>query len=660
MVSAKQEFKYLFTPHKIGNVEIMNRFVFQPHHPAHGGTDVLPTEQMMNYYIERAKGGTGLVVLEAMAVHPTGQISPQVNYCVLVTDRRVIPLFRSMVDTMHKYGAKVFGQLTHCGPNVKQKPIQLSYSASAKPEPGSRDVPEEIEIEEIHEVTKSFGEGAAVLREAGFDGVELKFAHDGIMRTFVSDYTNERIDEYGGSYDNKLRFFREIMIEIRRQAGGDFPVGARLLLDEFSRTGYSLDYSKKLAKTCEENTIDYINGDSGGFYDGSMQIFPMCMPLGAGVYMASEIKKEVKIPVIAFGRINDPVLGEMILNEGHADFVGMCRQLLCDAETANKAKEGRLDDIRHCIACNDGCLLRIEQTVSIRCIQNPAGGREKELGIGTLKTVDKPKNIMVIGGGVSGMKFAEVATMRGHKVNIYEKSGVLGGQVNISEKIPYRIEIAEVPRYLKLQLEKYGVPVHLNMEIDVKKVKAENPDVVVVATGSYPYLQPILGSDETDIKIIDVSSALLKPELIGNNVLVFDKNGHVKGGGITEYALAIGATVYCVTPYSQIGLDCDSNSLTQLKRRLYRYENFKGVIPEYDIKALGKNTVILYHIFNTALEMKLTGIDTLILADRNIADNKLYKELKRVRKEVYAIGDCVAPRKIEQGIYEAEILARKL
>ncbi|GHU81015.1 NADH oxidase [Spirochaetia bacterium] len=660
MVSAKQDFKHLFTPHMIGNVEIMNRFVFQPHHPAHGGTDVLPTEQMMNYYIERAKGGTGLVVLEAMAVHPTGQISPQVNYSVLATDRRVIPPFRGMVSTMHKYGTKVFGQLTHCGPNVKQKPMQLSYSASQKPEPGSRDVPKEIEVEEIHEVARSFGESAAVLREAGFDGVELKFAHDGLMRVFVSDYSNERTDEYGGSYDNKLRFFREIMTEIRKQVGNDFPVGARLLLDEFSRTGYSLDYSKKLAKTCEENTIDYINGDSGGFYDGSMQIFPMCMPLGAGVYMASEIKKTVNIPVVAFGRINDPVLGEMILEEGHADFVGMCRQLLCDPETANKAKEGRLDDIRHCIACNEGCMLRIEQTISIRCIQNPAGGREKELGIGTLKPTDKPKSIMVIGGGVSGMKFAEIAAMRGHKVDLYEKNDTLGGQVTIAEKLPYRIEIAEVPRYLKIQLEKYKVPVHLNATVDTGKVEKENPDIVVVATGAYPYIQPIPGSDKTNIRIIDVNSALLKPELIGNNVVVFDKNGHVKGSGITEYALALGAVVYCVTPYAQIGLDFDSNTLTHRKRRLYKYENFKGVIPEYDLKHLGKNEIELFQVYNTALEMKLTDIDTLILADRGVSDNGLYKELKKARKDVYAIGDCVVPRKIEQGIYEAEILARKL
>jgi 2,4-dienoyl-CoA reductase-like NADH-dependent reductase (Old Yellow Enzyme family) len=660
MVNAKQDFKHLFTPHKIGNVEIMNRFVFQPHHPAHGGMDCIPTEQMMNYYIERAKGGTGLVVLEAMAAHFTGQISPQVNYCVLASDRRIIQPFRGMTGAMHKYGTKVFGQLTHCGPNVKQKPVLLSYSASAKPEPGSREVPKEIEIEEIYEVVRGFGLSAAVLREAGFDGVELKFAHDGLIRTFVSDYTNERNDEYGGSYDNKLRFFREIMAEIRKQAGGDFPVGVRLLLDEFSRTGWSLDYSKKLAKTCEENTVDYINGDSGGFFDGSMQIFPMCIPLGAGVYMASEIKKTVNVPVVAFGRINDPVLGEMILEEGHADFVGMCRQLLCDPETVNKAKEGRLDNIRHCIGCNDGCLIRIEQTLSIRCIQNPAGGREKELGIGTLKPAEKPKKIMVIGGGVSGMKFAEVAAMRGHKVVLYEKSNTLGGQVNIAEKLPFRVEVAEVPRYIKIQLERYGVPVYLNAEVDIKKVEQENPDTVVVATGSRPYVDPIPGSATTNIRILDVCSALLKPELVGGHVVVFDKTGHIKGGGITEYALALGADVFCVTPYGQIGLDIDSASIIHLKRRLYRYENFKGIIPEYDIGFLEKDTVILRQVFNFAIEKTLTSVDTLILADRHVSDNKLYKDLKKIRKEVYAIGDCIAPRKMEQAIYEGEILARKL
>jgi 2,4-dienoyl-CoA reductase-like NADH-dependent reductase (Old Yellow Enzyme family) len=660
MASAKQEYKHLFTPHKIGNVEIMNRLVFQPHHPAHGGVDCLPTEQMMNYYIERAKGGTGLVVLEALAVHPTGQISPQVNYCVTAYDERVIPPFRGMVNTIHNYGTKVIAQLTHCGPNMKQRPVQLTYSSFAKPEPGGIDVPKEIEIEEIHDVIKGFGHSAVIMREAGFDGVELKFAHDGLIRAFVSEYTNERTDEYGGSYDNRLRFFREIMAEIRKQAGNDFVVGARLLLDEFSHTGYSLDYSRRLAKTCEENTVDYINGDSGGFNDGSMQIFPMCIPLGAGVYMASEIKKTVNIPVVAFGRINDPVLGEMILDEGHADFVGMCRQLLCDPETANKAKEGRLDDIRHCIACNDGCLIRIAQSLSIRCIQNPAGGREKELGIGTLKPAEKSRKIMVIGGGVSGMKFAEIAAARGHKVDIYEKDGTLGGQVNIAEKLPFRVDVTEVPRYIKIQMENNGVRIHLNTAADIKKVEAENPDVVVVATGSYPYIQPIPGDNTGDVRIIDVSSALLKPELIGNHVVVFDRTAYIKGGGIAEYALALGAEVVCVTPFAQLGSDLDGCTITHLKRRLYRYEKFRGVITEYDIKTLEENTLILSQVYNPVLEKNLTPIDTLILADRHTADNTLYKELKKIRKEVYAIGDCVAPRKIEQGIYEGEMLARNL
>jgi hypothetical protein len=217
-----------------------------------------------------------------------------------------------------------------------------------------------------------------------------------------------------------------------------------------------------------------------------------------------------------------------------------------------------------------------------------------------------------------------------------------------------------VPRYLKIQLERHGVPVHLNVNIDTEKVKEENPDVVVVATGSYPYIEKIPGSDKTDIKIIDVASALLKPELIGNNVVVFDKTGHIKGSGITEYALALGATVWCVTPFGQLGIDHDGVTLTHLKRRLYRYDNFKGVIAEYDIKGLEKNIVTLYQVYNTAIEKTLSGIDTFILADRNVADNGLYKELKKIRKEVYAIGDCVTPRKMEQGIYEGEILARTL
>jgi heterodisulfide reductase subunit A-like polyferredoxin len=282
------------------------------------------------------------------------------------------------------------------------------------------------------------------------------------------------------------------------------------------------------------------------------------------------------------------------------------------------------------------------------------------MGLGTLKPAAISKNIMVIGGGVSGMKFAEIATIRGHKVSLYEKTDLLGGQVNIAEKIPFRVEIAEVPRYLRIQLEKHGVPIYYNTKIDPDKVAEENPDIIVVATGSYPFVKNIPGSDTSSIKIIDVNTALLKPELIGNSVLVYDNNGHIKGAGILEYVLALGSNTYYVTPWEQIGIELDGLTLVHIKRRIYRYKNLKDFICEYGIKKIKNNTVILSQIINTVWEKKLEDIDTIILADRGISDNTLYKELKKTRKGLYAIGDCVAPRRIEQGILEAEILARNL
>ena len=302
-----------------------------------------------------------------------------------------------------------------------------------------------------------FGLSAQRLQEAGFDGVELKFAHDGLLRAFCLPEQNKRTDEYGGSYENRCRFFAEIMEEIRKRVGSDFPVGVRLCLDQYVEGGITQDYGIQLAKTCEELGVDYINGDSGSCADGSMQIFPMGMPLGAGVYLASAVKKAVNIPVVAFGRLNDPVMMEAVLEEGHADFVGSARQFICDPETANKAMEGRLDDIRHCIACNDGCIFQCIQTKPIHCIQYPATGREEKLGIGTLQKTTSPKKIMVIGGGVAGMKFAEIAAKRGHQVTLYEKSNRLGGQINLAERLPYRDEIGEVTRYIKIQLQKLNV-----------------------------------------------------------------------------------------------------------------------------------------------------------------------------------------------------------
>ena len=655
MSEIHSNFRYLFSPFKIGKVEIKNRIVFQPHVPYYATMDGYPSETTKRYYLERAKGGTGLIVIESLMVHPNGIYAPG---CICLWNEGIVERFQDLPERVHEYGTKIFGQLSHPGADVLSKPHQLASAPSQIPDFGGRIVPKELDLEEIREIVVGFGVGAQRLKEAGFDGVELKFAHDGLLRAFSLPAQNCRTDEYGGSYENRCRFFAEIVQEIRKRVGPDFPVGVRLCLDQYTEGGITQAYGLQLAKTCEELTIDYINGDSGGCADGSMQIFPMGFPLGAGVYLASAVKKAVNIPVVAFGRINDPVMMETILEEGHADFVGSARQLICDPETANKAKEGRLDEIRHCIACNDGCIFQCMQGKPIHCIQYPPTGREEKLGIGSLQAVSDPKGIMVIGGGVAGMKFAEIAAKRGHRVAIYERNQVLGGQINDAEKLPYRDEIGEVSRYLRLQLQKLAVPCHLGVEVEAKTVLERNPDVVVVATGSTPYIPKMKGQQDTRITILNARQALWHPEKIGKHVVVLDRDGHVKGAGICEFALTIGSKVEYFTPYEKIGAEMDAITIQAFNRRIFDYEDFTYQT-YHDIEELRSHDVVMRQTYSGRLTT-VEHVDTLIVVNHPLSNRSLYKELKKLRGAVYAVGDCNAPRMLEQVIYESEILAREL
>lgn len=653
MATEKQEFRHLFTPKKIRNTTIKNRFVFLPHW-AGVSHDGMPTKYTSNYYVERAKGGAGLIVLESMAVHPKAQMGPGF---IRSFDPAIIPPMREIAKKMHDNDAKVFSQLQHCGSTVVYKGPQIIYGPSSMQEPGRPYVAKELEKDEIKEIVAGFGISAANQQEAGIDGVELKVGHDGLLRAFVAPYSNRRTDEYGGSFENRMRIFYEIMAEIRRRVGDDFPIGARLSLDEFTPWGFNLDYGVKVAKALEDVGFDYISTDVGTQGTIFMQVPPTIVPLGYAIYAVAAVKKAVNIPVFAFGRINDPVLAETVLADGNADFIGMCRQLICDPETPNKTKEGRLDDIRHCIACMDGCMFQTIQQNHAHCIQNPATGREAIWGIGTLRPAEKKKSIMVIGGGVGGMKAAEVLARRGHQVALYERDGVLGGQVNLAQKLPYRVELDEVTRYLRLQIEQLGVDIHLNTKVTEEMVEQADPDAVIVATGSVPATPCVEGMEGTDITIMSANEALLHPERIGHNVVVYDNNGHWKAAGICEFAQMLGAKVHCVTPFMQLGYDLEAGTCELLYQRVM--ENGLDLITLHELRGITKNDVIIKSNYDIA-DTTIKNVDTLILAIPAVSDNALYFALKAQRPEVYSVGDCKVPRLIEQAMNDSEEIGRML
>ncbi|MEA5004080.1 MAG: FAD-dependent oxidoreductase [Christensenella sp.] len=655
-MQTRNDFKHLLSPFTMGKVTFKNRFVFLPHHTGYAIDEGylengLFSDRNVRHYVERAKGGAAAVTV-SQNVDPNSQMS--FKY-VLGFEPRNKDNFKRLADEVHEYGCKAITQLNQGGHTTLLNPPQLLVAPTQMNEPYCHFNTKELEKEDMELIKEYYINSAAWQKELGWDAVELKIAHDGLLRTFVSPFFNRREDEYGGSFENRMRYPLEVIAGIREAVGPDYPIGIRLCVDEFTWYGYSLEYGMKIAKALEEGGVDYLSTDAGTFSSWYMQIPPSPLPLGWAVYESAELKKNVDIPITAFGRINDPVQAETILAEGNADLIGMCRQLLCDPETPNKTMEDRLDDIRHCIGCNEGCVG--VDGIYVECIQNPAVSREKHFGIDTLDTAEVKKKIMVVGAGVAGLKVAEIAAKRGHNVQVYEKDGVAGGQVRLAEKLPYRNELEEVYRYLRIQLQELGVAVHYDTEVDEALVEQLSPEVLVVATGSTPLMPEFEGLETAKMAVMDVHEALRNVEKIGNNVLVYDDIGFWQGGGVADYCQALGAQVTVVTPSASVGVDIESGQLYLLNKRLY--ENGADIIANHAILRFEGADVVLENVYNHE-EMRLAGMDTVLIAGQSRSENALYKAFKGKRPEVYSAGDCVAPRAIEQAILEAEVLARRI
>ncbi len=652
-----EQFPHLFTPIRLGNVTLKNRIVFLAHWTNYGNNhgyreDGLASERLAMHYIERAKGGAGLVCV-TQSVSPTGQMG---RTMVNAHDPRNEHVFRFLCEEVHKVGGKVFGQFNHCGHTSCMQRPPLLYAPTQMTGPHCYVNTKELELDEMEEIKRYYVKAAALEKEWGFDGVELKIAHDGLLRTFISPYLNQRTDEYGGSFENRMRFPLEVIRAIREEVGDGYPIGIRLCMDEFTEWGYSWDYGVEVAKKLEEAGVTYLNSDAGCFSNYNFEIPNNYIPMGFGVYLAAALKKAVRIPIVAFGRINDPQQAETILAEGNADMIGMCRQLICDPETPNKALRGDVDGIRHCVACSEGCGM-VTQQEGVVCVHNPAAGREKRLGIGTLETSDAPKKIMVVGAGISGLKVAEIAAKRGHTVHVFEKEGEVGGQMLLAERIPMRAEMSEVYRYLRVSLQQMGVPITLHTEVDREQIRKEAPDVVVIATGSYPTL-PDYAKEPQKFRVLDPRTAMEHPELIGNKVVMIDEIGYWQAMGVADYAASIGANVELVTAKLFVGVDIEETCRENLNRRLAKKGAKTHTSARFD--GIEGKAVRFRNIFNQET-FRIEDVDTLIVAQESRSENRLYKELKEEGQiPTYCVGDAAAPGTVLRNIFEAEELGRKL
>ena len=648
------QFPHLFSPLRIGTVTVPNRISFSAH-LTNLSEKGLSTARYAGYLAARARGGTGLIITEEQSVHPSDRAY---EHLIEAFRPEAVPGYRDLTRAVHRYDTRVFAQLNHNGQQGSGRYSRLPlWAPSAVPDVMFRETPKVMELEDILEVEDAFALSAVHVREGGFDGVELQFSHSSLARQFMSPLTNYRGDKYGGSLENRLRFAREVIAAVRSGVGTDYTVGVRLCADELIPGGLTLDDAKQIAALLEgDGQIDFVNLSLATFYNLYMVGGTMHLPLGYTEPLAAGVKEAVSLPVFATGRINDPAFAERILADGHADMIGVVRGQIADPDFAVKARDGRTDEIRACIACNQGCYGRVGLNMTIGCVQNPTIGED------VLERADRPepalrkKRVLVVGGGPAGMWAAKTAALRGHDVALYEKASTLGGQVNLAMKGAGRDEFGVIARNERQQLERLGVPVVLEHEVTAEFALAQDPDAVIVATGSRPKAHPVAGADRP--RVYNVWQVLSGEADLGDRVLFLDGEGHHQGTATAELLADLGKTVHIVTPTLFVASELGpTQDLYLTRQRLLQ----KGVTftPDFAVMEIDGTAVKGFNVYSNEWAT-IAGYDSVVAVLGNDADDGLYFALKGRVRELHRVGDCVAPRRVDSAILEGYLAGKRV
>ena len=629
-------FKKLFEPGRIGRLRLKNRMVMPAMATGFGTEDGYITQQALDYYEERARGGVGLIIVEFTCVDfPRGKaLRGQFS----ADDDRYIPGLQGLVQAIQKHGTKAALQLHHAGNAARRALTHMDpVGPSAIARPGSES-PRELTVDEIQGIVKQFARAAKRARGAGFDGVEIHAAHAYLIAQFLSPAWNRRQDRYGGTLENRARFLLEILQAVREAVGASYPVWCRINGEESGMpNGFTLDEARKLAKMLEAAGAAAINVSAGALALTSSR--PYFFRQGWAAHLAADIKSAVKIPVLAVGRIGFE-LGEQLLLEDKADFIVMGRALRAEPELPKKLLAGRLEDIRPCIACNDcGEVFRPEG--QRLCSLNPALGREREFSI--RPAADK-KKILVAGGGPAGMEAARVAALRGHEVTLFEKGERLGGQLLLAAVPPFKTEMGNFTRYLITQLKKLGVKIELNRELTKAAAEALAPDIVILATGARPQYLEIAGNEQKNV--VTAWDVLSGAANIGENAVVV--GGGVVGCEVAEYLAEMGRQVSIVEMLDKIAGDIGPRQGRQI---LLEKLDEKGVKVFIEMKARQITGDALLVADKYGRQQRIEA-DTVVLACGSVPDNALYGELSKIKSQIYVAGDCVRPRGLLEAIEE--------
>lgn len=636
----------LFKPIRIGNLTSKNRLLMSAMSINFGVDDnCCVTDQLVEYFVERARGGVGMMLVGGGSVHPGGQELPDLPQ---MYNDDCIPAMKAMVQKVKQYDTLFGVQLMHGG-----RQSYLPQKVAPSPIPAPAVVKGEVRaltISEIKELVSCFGDSALRCRESGFDFVELHGAHGYLINQFLSPNSNIRTDEYGGSFENRARFLFDIIQDIQARTGKDFPIGIRINGNDYIENGWELKDAVRIAPMLEKEGIAYLHVSGGVYGSTELTIPSMYTEHGCFVHLADEVKKHVNIPVITVGRIKYPDHADEIIKDGRADMVALGRSLLADPYYPEKAKNGEFTRIRPCIGCCLGCIHAVLAKEPGSCVVNPGVGREYERD----KTrPEKSLTILIAGAGPAGMAAARQFALQGHKTIVCEKEDATGGLLFLASKAPGRGELNDILDFYKHEMERLDIEIRFNTPLTLEFINEINPDRVILATGSMPDMPVIKGLFQTKMDLVTNVDIMDGRELVQDKVIVI-------GGGMTglitaDFLADQGKEVVVLNRKNSFAGEMSSNDRYYLRERLK-----KGNV------SLHKNVSIKQFtddgvIFKVKGEkIILTGFGSVVISEKQSPIRDAKKLETKTNAQFHFIGDAKSPRHLMYCISEAEEIARSI
>jgi 2,4-dienoyl-CoA reductase-like NADH-dependent reductase (Old Yellow Enzyme family)/thioredoxin reductase len=632
---------HLFSPIKIGRMEVKNRLLM-PGMSINFGVDSngFVTDQLTEYFAARAKGGTGMLIVGGGGVDTVGHELPNLP---ALWDDDCVPALKKMTKKVKSFGARFGMQIMHGGrqtykPN-KVAPSPIPALALVK------GTPRELTTDDIKEVVNAFGDSARRCKEGGFDFIEIHAAHGYLINQFMAPNSNMREDEYGGSFENRIRFMLEVFRNIKMKTDDDFPVGIRLNGEDYAKDGFMLEEAIKLASVLEKEGADYLHVSAGIYGSTQLTIPSMYVPQGCFVHLAEAVKKNVSIPVITVGRIKDPEYADRIIKEGKADIVAMGRAHIAEPDIAKKAEKGDLASIRPCLGCCLGCFQSIMNLEPATCVVNPQVGREYL--VKKAEKVSNPKKILIIGSGPAGLSAARSAALKGHNILILEEKGYIGGIAKLAAKVPGRSDIMDIINFFTNELAKLNVEIRINTRINQKIIETIKPDDVIIASGSLPDMPLIKGLSNTEMNLCTAVEILEKSTVVNDKAVIL--GGNQAGLVLADYLAEKGKKVVVLNRKDHFAEEMAANDRFYLRERLKK--NNVKLYKKVSVKEILSDGVIFTH---NKKEEKLTGFDSIILSEKMEPIRETKKLFKKSDIGLHIIGDANLPRNIMFAIAEGE------